>query len=118
MKATELVDRLAEHKALSAAPREELAWVASHGTLRQLGAGEVLTAKGARVEGLFVVLSGRVDISVDRGAGPKKIMEWRGGGGAGVLPYSRPGSPPAPTVGPQPPPILPVALHRARPRAP
>src|SRR5262249_46671242 len=102
MKATELVDRLAEHKALSAAPREELAWVASHGTLRQLGAGEVLTAKGARVEGLFVVLSGRVDISVDRGAGPKKIMEWRGGEGSGVLSYSPHGSPPARKVPPGP----------------
>src|SRR5215510_7970766 len=108
MKTTELVDRLAEHKALSAAPREELAWVASHGTLRQLGAGEVLTAKGARVEGLFVVLSGRVDISVDRGAGPKKIMEWRGGDVTGLLPYSRMVSPPADTVAREPTEILAV----------
>ena len=51
MKATDLVDRLMEHKTLGAAPREELAWLASHGSLRQLNAGDVLTAKGARVEG-------------------------------------------------------------------
>jgi signal transduction histidine kinase len=108
MKATELVDRLAEHKTLGVAPREELAWLASHGTLRQLGAGEVLTAKGARVEGMFVVLSGQIDISVDRGAGPKKIMEWRGGDVTGLLPYSRLVSPPADTVAREPTEILAV----------
>ena len=98
MQASYLVDRLAEHKTLGAAPREELAWLASHGSLRHLDAGDVLTAKGARVDGLFVVLSGRIDISVDRGAGPKKIMEWRGGDVTGLLPYSRLVSPPADTV--------------------
>src|SRR5215472_18812188 len=78
MTATDLVDRLAAHQTLGGAPREELVWLASHGSLRQLNAGEVLSAKGARVEGLFVVLSGRIAISVDRGAGPHMIMEWRG----------------------------------------
>ena len=47
MTATDLVDRLAMHKTLGAAPREELAWLASHGTLRQLRTGDVLTPKGA-----------------------------------------------------------------------
>ena len=108
MKATNLVDRLAEHKTLGAAPREELAWLASHGSLRQLNAGDVLTAKGARVEGLFVVLSGRIAISVDRGAGPHKIMEWRGGDVTGLLPYSRLVSPPGDTVAQEPTEILAV----------
>ena len=89
MTAMDLVDRLAEHKTLGAAPREELAWLAAHGSLRQLQPGDVLTAKGARVEGLFVVLSGRIAMFVDRGAGPHKIMEWREGDVTGMLPYSR-----------------------------
>lgn len=76
----DLVDRLAEHKALGSAPREELTWLASHGTLRQMHAHEVLTAQGARVEGLFIILCGRIAMYVDRGAGrPHKVMEWRGG---------------------------------------
>src|SRR5256885_11910722 len=86
---TALIDRLAVHKALGAAPREELAWLAEHGALRQLSAGDVLTAKGARVEGLFVVLSGRIAIFVNRGAGLHKIMEWREGAITGGLPSSR-----------------------------
>ena len=49
MTATDLVDRLAAHKTLGAAPREELAWLASHGTLRQLDEGEVLTHEGQPV---------------------------------------------------------------------
>ena len=68
MTATDLIDRLVAHKTLGAAPRGELAWLASHGSLRELDAGDVLSAKGSRVEGLFVVLSGRIAIHVDRGA--------------------------------------------------
>jgi CRP-like cAMP-binding protein len=102
MKATDLVDRLAEHKTLGAAPREELVWLAADGFFRELRAGQVLTAKGATVEGLFVVLSGRIAIAVDRGAGPQKIMEWRAGDVTGLLPYSRLVSPPGNTVAQEP----------------
>ena len=110
VKTTDLVDRLAEHKTLGKAPREELAWLASHGSLRQLDAGQVLSSKGAKVEGLFVVLSGRVAIFVDRGAGLHKIMEWREGDVAGLLPYSRLVSPPGDSVAQEPSTIL--AVHR------
>src|SRR6185369_2730191 len=98
MTAANLVDRLTAHKALGAAPREELAWLASHGILRQLNTGDVLTVKGVRPEGLFVVLAGRFDMFVDRGAGPRKIMEWREGDVTGLLPYSRVTSPPGDSV--------------------
>ncbi len=76
--AAELVDRLAGHKTLGAAPREELAWLASRGTLRQLHAGEVLTAKGTRPEGLFVVLSGSLQPCPSTGA-PGRTRSWNGG---------------------------------------
>src|SRR5262245_66399599 len=108
MTEADLVDRLAAHKTIGGAAREELAWLASHGSLRQLNAGDVLTAKGATVEGLFVVLSGCITISVDRGAGPRKIMEWRGGDVTGLLPYSRMVSPPGDTVAQEPSEILAV----------
>jgi signal transduction histidine kinase len=108
MTAADLVDRLAEHKTLGAAPREELAWLASHGFLRELRAGDVLTAKGAQVGGLFVVLSGRIAMFVDRGAGRHKIMEWREGAVSGALPYSRLVSPPGDSVAQEPTTILAV----------
>jgi CRP-like cAMP-binding protein len=54
------------------------------------------------VEGLFVVLTGRLAISVDRGAGRHKVMEWRAGDVLGVLPYSRLVSPPGDTVAQEP----------------
>ena len=72
MTSMDLLDRLAEHKTLGAAPREELAWLAAHGTLRTLAAGEILSHKDAPVEGLYVLLSGHVALSVDRGSGPQK----------------------------------------------
>ena len=108
MTAANLVDRLAGHKRLGAAPREELAWLASHGILRQLDTGSVLTPKGVRPEGLCVVLSGRFAIFVDRGAGRRKIMEWREGEVTGLLPYSRIVGPPGDSVALEPSEILQV----------
>lgn len=85
----ELIDRLVEHKTLGKAPREELAWLVAHGALRRLEAGEVLSHKGVPVAGLYVILSGHLVLSVDRGSGPQKMIEWRGGEVSGMLPYSR-----------------------------
>ncbi len=98
MPAENLVDRLAGHRTIGGAPREELTWLASRGVLRQLSPGQVLTAKGTRPEGLFVVLSGAFSMSVDRGAGPRKVMEWREGDVMGLLPYSRVAGPPGDSV--------------------
>jgi signal transduction histidine kinase len=106
--ATDLVDRLAAHRTIGSAPREELAWLAAHGSLRHLSDGEVLTAKGAPVEGLFVVLTGHVAIFVDRGAGRHKVMEWRAGDVTGMLPYSRLVGPPGDSVAQEPTEILAV----------
>ena len=107
---TDLVDRLAAHQTIGSAPREELAWLASHGALRHLNTGDVLSAKGAVIDGLFVVLSGRIAIFVDRGAGSHKVMEWHGGDVTGALPYSRIVGPPGDTVAQEPSEIL--AVHR------
>lgn len=94
----ELIDRLAAHKTLCKAPREELAWLAEHGELRRLEAGEVLSHKGEPVAGLYVILCGHVALSVDRGSGPQKVIEWRGGEVSGILPYSRLTTPPGDAV--------------------
>jgi signal transduction histidine kinase len=86
---TDLVDRLTAHTTLGGVPRRELEWLASHGTLRRLKEGDTLAVKDEPVAGLFVVLSGRFAIFRDAGAGRRKLMEWRGGDVAGLLPYSR-----------------------------
>jgi signal transduction histidine kinase len=96
--APDLIDRLAAHKTVGAAPRQELEWLISHGTIRHLVEGEVLSAKGVQVAGLFIILSGRLSIFVDRGAGRNKLAEWRAGEVTGLLPYSRLVSPPADSV--------------------
>src|SRR5262245_31702626 len=106
MTESDLVDRLAAHRTIGAAPREELAWLAAHGSLRRLNTGEVLSSKSAKVEGLFVVLSGHIAIFVDRGAGLHKMMEWRTGDVTGMLPYSRLVSPPGDTIAQEPSEIL------------
>ncbi len=93
-----LIDQLTRHRTLGGAPREELAWLATHGSFRDLSAGEVLSAKGQPVDGMFIVLSGHVAISVDRGSGLHRVMEWREGDVTGLLPYSRMVTPPGDSV--------------------
>jgi signal transduction histidine kinase len=82
-------DRLSQHRLLVGAPPEQIAWLAARGQLIRLGTGDLLAPKGTRVRGLNIVLSGHMSIHVDRGAGPQKVMEWRGGDATGFLPYSR-----------------------------
>jgi signal transduction histidine kinase len=86
---TDLVDRLAAHQTVGAAPREELEWLAAHGFLWHLDEGAVVVAAGTPVKGLWIVLTGCLAIFVDRGAGRHKVMEWRAGDVSGALPYSR-----------------------------
>jgi len=109
-----LIDLLTEHKTLAKAPREELAWLAAHGSLRRLRAGEVLSHKGFPVEGLFVVLSGHVTLSVDRGSGPQKMIEWRTGEVSGMLPYSRMVNPPGDAIAQEPTEILSLGREHLR----
>ena len=108
MTVTDLVDRLAGHKTLGTAPREELAWLVAHGSLRHLDEGELLSAKGEPVSGLFVVLTGHIAVFLDRGAGRRKAIEWRAGDVAGMLPYSRLVTPPGDSVAQKPSEILAV----------
>jgi signal transduction histidine kinase len=107
----ELLDRLTAHRILATIPQEQVAWVAGHGTLRHLDTGEVLTAKGATVEGLHIVVDGHFSIYVDRGAGRRKIMEWRGGDVTGLMPYSRLVSPPGDVAAEEPSDV--VTVNRA-----
>jgi signal transduction histidine kinase len=91
---SEIVERLAGHRTLGSVPREELAWLASRGTIHRFDAGTLVSSKGVPLRTLNIVLSGLVSIVVDRGAGPRKVMEWRAGDVTGVLPYSRLSAPP------------------------
>ena len=86
---TTVQDRLAQHRLLVGAPPEQLAWLAARGQLVRLEQEEVLTSKVRPVRGLYIVLSGHMSIHIDRGAGPHKVMEWRGGDVTGLLPFSR-----------------------------
>jgi signal transduction histidine kinase len=85
----QILERLSAHRLLAGAPPGQLAWLAARGRLETLEPGAVLSAKGHPVRGLFIILSGHLTIHVDRGAGPHKAMDWRGGDVTGVLPYSR-----------------------------
>ncbi len=94
MIAQDLIDRLAEHKTLSAAPRSELEWLVAHGSIRKLNTGDLLSVKGVQLEALYIILAGRLALFIDRGAGPIKFVEWSEGDVTGLLPYSRLVTPP------------------------
>jgi signal transduction histidine kinase len=90
----DIVDRLAALSSMARIPREEVEWLTTHGQLGIWEAGAVLAPKGKRIDSLWIVLSGHIAISVDRGAGPRRVMEWSTGDIGGLLPYSRMTGPP------------------------
>jgi signal transduction histidine kinase len=94
----DVVALLAQHRTIGSAPREELEWLAAHGYMRHFDRGEQVARKGEPIEALFVVLSGYLAIYVDRGLGPRKVREWRGGDVTGLLPYSRMPAAPGDTI--------------------
>jgi len=106
----ELADRLASHRTIGNAPREELVWVATHGTLCQFQPGDVVSRQSEVVDGLYFLLSGRLSFWTPRGTRASKVMEWHGGDVTGILPYSRLLTPPGNTVVEEP--TEAVALHR------
>ncbi len=89
----DMVERLRRHRTLAQVPDDELSWLAARGVLRRFEAGDFILHKGKLISeeglGLEVVLSGRFAIHVDRGAGPRKVMEWHAGDLSGLLPFSR-----------------------------
>ena len=93
-----LLERLTSHRTLAAVPREQLEWLVVHGYEHTLEPGDILTPSTGPVKGLHVILSGHLMIRVDSGAGPRIVMEWRGGDVTGVLPYSRIRKPPGSVV--------------------
>lgn len=85
----DLMDRLAALSSLSKIPREELEWLVEHGSLETWDVESVVAKKGESIRKLWIILSGHIAIQVDRGAGPRRVMEWRTGDVSGLLPYSR-----------------------------
>jgi signal transduction histidine kinase len=98
MTIAELVERLAKHKTIGGAPRSELLWIAEHGTFARMAVGEVVSSHTEPVDGLKIILSGRLAFSADRGGTNRKVIEWMGGEVTGLLPYSRVQKPPGDTV--------------------
>ena len=91
---TDLVNRLAELPQLEGVAREELEWLADQGQVEVHPVGKVVAPRGKKIEKVWVMLSGRMAIRVDRGAGPRRVMEWHAGDVTGTLPYSRMKGPP------------------------
>ena len=89
----DIIDRLREHRTVGSAPLPELEWLVAHGQLRRAEPGEYMTRKGQKVEdgelGLEIVLRGSLSTLADRGAGPRKVMDWHAGDVTGILPFSR-----------------------------
>lgn len=86
---SDVISRLAGHRTIGAAPREELEWLAHRGTIRSFEAGEVMRPEGAPIDTMWVVLSGHITFHGGRGATRGKIADWYAGDAAGLLPYSR-----------------------------
>jgi signal transduction histidine kinase len=85
----DVIDRLLAHRTLGGVPREELEWLAAHGTLRNYAVGDVFIEPGAPPAEMMIIFEGDGAVYVDRGGEKKKFLEWHRGDVTGLLPYSR-----------------------------
>jgi len=92
--AEHLIERLARLHGLSGIPRNELEWLVTHGRFGVHEAGKIIGPKGKRINHLWIILSGKIAVRVDRGIGPRLVTEWQSGDVSGMLPYSRMSGPP------------------------
>jgi signal transduction histidine kinase len=81
--------QLYAHRMLGSMPRAELEWLADHGEMRRLAAGEFIGKPGTEANELIVMLSGRIVIFQIRQGARRKVAEWHAGDVTGVFPYSR-----------------------------
>lgn len=86
---SDVLARLIAHRTVGSVPRHELEWLVAHGTVKRFEPGRLVARKGEPVDGIFIVLSGRVSHLTDQGGTWRKIMDWRDGDVTGQLPYSR-----------------------------
>lgn len=85
-----LVERLAALPTLSSVPRAQLEWLADHGHIQRYRDGDVLSVKDQAIPSdLWIVLSGRYSIRVERDGFSRIVKEWKPGALGGYLPYSR-----------------------------
>ena len=95
----QIIERLAAHKTVGSAPREELEWLARHGRLKRWESGGILVPQSDVVREMVIVFTGHAAIYVERaGTGRRKALEWFGGDVTGTLPYSRMKNPPGTSV--------------------
>ena len=85
----QLIKRLSSLSSLKTVPRKELQWLTEHGHVIIYETGANVAPKGKYIDNLYIILSGKVTIRVDRGAGPRLVAEWQTGEVVGLLPYSR-----------------------------
>jgi len=90
----DLIKRLKSLSRLEKIPDKELKWLVDNGKFGVYETGLVIGPKGERIETMWIILSGKVSIRVDRGVGPKLVSVWREGEVTGMLPYSRMKGPP------------------------
>ena len=94
----DLLARLAAHRTVGQAPRAELEWLVAHGTIRHYDPGDLVSRKGEPVDGMHIVLHGRLSHFRDQGGTTRRVMDWRDGDVTGHLPYSRLDTAPGNTI--------------------
>ena len=91
---TNLISRLVSLQKFSEIPLNELEWLVAHGQFKVHEEGAVLAPKDKPLKKLWIIFSGCIAVRVDRGVGPRLVIEWRSGDVSGMLPYSRMIAPP------------------------
>jgi signal transduction histidine kinase len=85
----EIVARLSALPLFESVPRQELEWLAARGEIRAYATDALLHTSGSAIDEMYVLLAGRVVLSVPKGGAWRRIFRAGPGYLLGVVPYSR-----------------------------
>ena len=89
MNSGEVADRLAAMPLFADVARDELEWLVARGDVREYAADTILLDVGAAIDEMFVVLTGRAALFMDKGGVWRRVTESGPGKVHGAVPYSR-----------------------------
>ena len=84
-----VVDKLASFPVFDAVPRTELEWLGARGSVFDARPGQVMMQPGAPIDEMWIVLTGRLAVQIEKEGGWRKFLDLNAGFVLGAVPFSR-----------------------------
>ena len=85
----DVVDKLASFPVFESVPRAELEWLGARGSVFDARPGQVMMNPGTPIDEMWIVLTGRLAVQIEKEGGWRKFLDLNAGFVLGAVPFSR-----------------------------